>query len=463
MKISKSYLILIVLLLGSLTGNSVYAQYAPGAQLPGLSGSGDYDWQRGDKGFLRYVGNSLSTPIDRRSYSIITGWPNEERFRVSANGTTSIIGASDGMPALNFYNSWLYYLGSIGFPNEELTISGLNGIRINPSKQNKIFITAAQTTVFNPLHLSLKGFYANEGVTFKMGRNQEPLMNSSIVDKRLRIGAKSGIGFWGDGNVEVNDVPNLGVRADGTVSVSNAITMCIGRNGAPTIQGEVNGKWLRIGGQNGVAFWGNGNMSNEDTPHVLIKENSLTIGQVTNSGYALNVSGSIYTEKNGIKTYFGRDTDNQNAWIGTDSKHGLYLGTNNNSCMYFEVDSRNAYIGLIDTTVAQIRKELKDKFGLFVAKGVLSEDYGIGPQSSWSDFVFDKDYALKTIPEVEEFISENNHLPDVPSAKQVAEEGYSQHDMNKVLLQKIEELTLYTIQQQKEIQELKTELNNLKK
>lgn len=370
MKISKSYLILIVLLLGSLTGNSVYAQYAPGAQLPGLSGSGDYDWQRGDKGFLRYVGNSLSTPIDRRSYSIITGWPNEERFRVSANGTTSIIGASDGMPALNFYNSWLYYLGSIGFPNEELTISGLNGIRINPSKQNKIFITAAQTTVFNPLHLSLKGFYANEGVTFKMGRNQEPLMNSSIVDKRLRIGAKSGIGFWGDGNVEVNDVPNLGVRADGTVSVSNAITMCIGRNGAPTIQGEVNGKWLRIGGQNGVAFWGNGNMSNEDTPHVLIKENSLTIGQVTNSGYALNVSGSIYTEKNGIKTYFGRDTDNQNAWIGTDSKHGLYLGTNNNSCMYFEVDSRNAYIGLIDTTVAQIRKELKDKYGLFVAKGV---------------------------------------------------------------------------------------------
>ena len=76
---------------------------------------------------------------------------------------------------------------------------------------------------------------------------------------------------------------------------------------------------------------------------------------------------------------------------------------------------------------------------------------------------FNRDYTLKTIPEVEKFISENNHLPDVPSAEQVAEEGYSQHDMNKILLQKIEELTLYTIQQQKEIQELKTELNNLKK
>ncbi|WP_051568755.1 hypothetical protein [Bacteroides stercorirosoris] len=217
----------------------------------------------------------------------------------------------------------------------------------------------------------------------------------------------------------MNDVPNLGVRANGTVSVSNAITMCIGRNGDPTIQGEVNGKWLRIGGKKGVAFWGNGNVSNEDTPHVLIKENSLTIGQVTNSGYALNVSGSIYTEKNGIKTYFGRDSDNQSAWIGTDSKHGLYLGTNGNSCLYFDADSRNTYIGIIDTSVSKIRQELKTKYGLFVAKGVLSEDYGIGPQSSWSDFVFNKDYALRTIPEVEEFISENNHLPDVPSAKQV--------------------------------------------
>lgn len=130
--------------------------------------------------------------------------------------------------------------------------------------------------------------------------------------------------------------------------------------------------------------------------------------------------------------------------------------------MYLDT-SNHIYMGMIDTFVAQIRQDLKNKYTLFVAKGVLSEDYGIGPKSTWSDFVFNRDYTLKTIPEVEEFISENNHLPDVPSAEQVAEEGYSQHDMNKILLQKIEELTLYTIQQQKEIQELKTELNNLKK
>lgn len=251
--------------------------------------------------------------------------------------------------------------------------------------------------------------------------------------------------------------------ANATVSVSDAITMKIGRNGAPTIKGETADKWLRIGGWNGIAFWGNRNMDDEDNPHVLIKENGMTIGQVTNPRFALNVGGSIYAEAEGVKTLFGKDADHDDAWIGTKSNHGLYLGTNGGSCLYFDASNRNTYIGLIDTSVTKIRQELKNKYCLFVAKGVLSEDYGIGPRTTWSDFVFSKDYALKTIPEVEEFISENNHLPDVPSAKQVAEEGYSQHDMNKILLQKIEELTLYTIQQQKEIQELKIELYNLKK
>jgi len=100
-------------------------------------------------------------------------------------------------------------------------------------------------------------------------------------------------------------------------------------------------------------------------------------------------------------------------------------------------------------------RELKNKYGMFVYKGILSEDYAIAPKSTWADFVFSRNYNLKPLKEVESFIAENEHLPDVPSAAQVAEEGYSQHDMNKVLLQKIEELTLYIIKQQKEIEELK--------
>lgn len=87
--------------------------------------------------------------------------------------------------------------------------------------------------------------------------------------------------------------------------------------------------------------------------------------------------------------------------------------------------------------------------------GVLAEDLSIAPISSWADFVFQKDYFLRPLSEVEQFIKEEKHLPDVPSAQKVAEDGYSQHEMNKVLLQKVEELTLYVIELEKQVKDLK--------
>ncbi len=65
------------------------------------------------------------------------------------------------------------------------------------------------------------------------------------------------------------------------------------------------------------------------------------------------------------------------------------------------------------------------------------------------------EYTLISLEELELFLKENHHLPDVPSAEKMQEEGISLKEMNLLLLQKIEELTLYTIQQQKEIDMLK--------
>ena len=69
------------------------------------------------------------------------------------------------------------------------------------------------------------------------------------------------------------------------------------------------------------------------------------------------------------------------------------------------------------------------------------------------DFVFEEDYELKTIGEVEDFINENGHLPDIPPAAQSEEHGLEVGEMSARLLQKIEELTLYTIEQQKQLDE----------
>lgn len=72
----------------------------------------------------------------------------------------------------------------------------------------------------------------------------------------------------------------------------------------------------------------------------------------------------------------------------------------------------------------------------------------------WPDFVFDNEYQLPALKTIEKFIKVNKHLPEIPSAKQVEEEGMELGKMNALLLKKIEELTLYLIQQNKRIEEL---------
>lgn len=88
--------------------------------------------------------------------------------------------------------------------------------------------------------------------------------------------------------------------------------------------------------------------------------------------------------------------------------------------------------------------------GTMIAEGVtvlLSED--------WPDFVFEKDFNLPSLKEIEAFIAEHGHLPNVPSAEEIKKDGVRLGQMDAKLLQKIEELTLHTIQQQKEIENLK--------
>ena len=75
-------------------------------------------------------------------------------------------------------------------------------------------------------------------------------------------------------------------------------------------------------------------------------------------------------------------------------------------------------------------------------------------ETGWFDFVFEDDYDLPTLGEVEEFIKANKHLPEIPSAQEVAENGVNLGEMESKLLQKIEELTLYIIEQEKRIKKL---------
>lgn len=81
--------------------------------------------------------------------------------------------------------------------------------------------------------------------------------------------------------------------------------------------------------------------------------------------------------------------------------------------------------------------------------------------SNWADYVFAPGYALPSLGEVENFIAQNKHLPGVPSEAEVKEKGVEMGEMNTVLLQKVEELTLYLIQLQKENESMKAAIRAL--
>ncbi|MFW6225293.1 MAG: hypothetical protein ACOC4B_03425, partial [Bacteroidota bacterium] len=103
--------------------------------------------------------------------------------------------------------------------------------------------------------------------------------------------------------------------------------------------------------------------------------------------------------------------------------------------------------------------------GVVNAKTIRAEAVKIRPEpigQYWADHVFDKNYELMTLSELEKFIDDNKHLPKMYSAEKVKEEGIDLYDMNVKLLEKIEELTLYTIEQDKQIKEMREEIEKLK-
>lgn len=97
-----------------------------------------------------------------------------------------------------------------------------------------------------------------------------------------------------------------------------------------------------------------------------------------------------------------------------------------------------------------------DEYKLFVKKGIRTEKIKVDVASgTWADYVFKSEYDLNSLEYVEKFIARNGHLPNMPSALQVEKEGLDLGNISKIQQEKIEELTLYTIQLQKELNELK--------
>jgi len=120
------------------------------------------------------------------------------------------------------------------------------------------------------------------------------------------------------------------------------------------------------------------------------------------------------------------------------------------------------YINANGSTTIGLRKPTGHSDAMLSVDGkIVAQSIYCRPNTEWADYVFESNYKLKPLSEVEQFVKVNKHLPEVPSAKEVEDKGVNVGDMNAVLLKKIEELTLYMIELEKKNEKLTKDMQKL--
>jgi len=270
-------------------------------------------------------------------------------------------------------------------------------------------------------------------------------------------GGPGGPGFWDLNGVDIfnNTGGNVGI---GTSTPTTKLTILTGTNtsgwthigqdegGEPVIVGEgIGGVSAAIGTttNHALRFTTNntGKLSIYPGGEVVVGSNATgAFGKFTvetlNNSYGISHLGE---GGNVLVTRMGGTS----AGIGTFSPTHMRIFCNSISQIFIAAATGNVGIGT-------------ENFGAYkleVNGSVRSKEIVV--ETGWADYVFDEKYRLPSLGEVEKFIKQNKHLPSIPSAKEIEEKGLNLGDVQRKMMEKIEELTLYIIQQQKEIEALK--------
>ncbi len=224
--------------------------------------------------------------------------------------------------------------------------------------------------------------------------------------------------------------------AYGAIQITNNTTGTSATDGL-LIEVRNNSAAINLQERGSISFRNSGKTCMQISP-----ENNLKIGKITNI------------------------TDESKVGIFSAGQNGLLVTTVNNPDGYIfkarNSSSSNALVVKGDGKVG-IGTDNTQGHKLAVKGTVIAEEIFVKEASDWPDFVFNKNYKILPLNKLESFIIRNKHLPGIPTEAEVKENGIKLGVMNKLLLQKVEELTLYIIQQQKEIETLKREIVNLKK
>jgi len=179
--------------------------------------------------------------------------------------------------------------------------------------------------------------------------------------------------------------------------------------------------------------------------HVIIGTGGISNPQGWNK--VLQVNGNqhaklLVTENSGVKLGMYAHTG-YNAKIGTESNDNLTFTAGYWNDVMTLTTAGNVGVGTLTPN------EKLTVNGKIRAKEIKVET------ANFPDYVFEDDYRLSTLTDLEKYIQIHKHLPEIPTAKQVEAAGLELGEMNKLLLKKVEELTLYMIQKDKEVIDLR--------
>lgn len=170
----------------------------------------------------------------------------------------------------------------------------------------------------------------------------------------------------------------------------------------------------------------------------------LMLGTVGSANLVFD-NNEILARNNGNSSHLYMQTSGGNVYIGD--------ATNFNSAHRLGVEGNTVITGALRVGTTPT----PSGYRLAVDGKVICTELVVRLVSNWPDYVFSNNYRLASINELENFINKNNHLPGIPSAKDIETNGLSIGEMQKLQMEKIEELTLYIIELKKEIDKLKAQ------
>lgn len=302
----------------------------------------------------------------------------------------------------------------------------------------------------------------DKNLFFGGGVNQTTTSNNTVFG----MGALTQL-TEGDGNTAVG-TNAMSIFTKGTMNVA------IGFN---SMRNTVSGNYNTALGMNALETLKTGDF-NVGIGHATMSSGSLT----GNYNIALGVSTLRYINSGNYNTILGGESfraivngshniniGHSNARLITSGNNNIFIGNfinpYNTTSPENELNIGNWIVGNNGTIgIGQFTSQLPadgvaqdgEKYKLFVKDGIRTEKVkvDIADNNGWADYVFEKDYKLMPLNEVEQFINKNGHLPEVPTTEEAIKNGIELKAMNILLLKKIEELTLYNIEQQKRIEAL---------